>query len=506
MDLFDRSGDEEEDLFAPPKSKARSNGLGALFSPKKGSKPNELKYQAPKGPGQTAQEPGNESQSKGQSFSYVVDAFRFDPSTGQYVTMGRLGLSLVEVKGQVMLVLYRSQNERLSVTPIQATFQFRVQANQYCSFRDPRQIQWSLHFQGHEDPEELAQRVAFVKAKQGSFKLAVTQELDIGQDLEYKIGPESLLKISFSVYHLNTDNGKLEEGALDHKDDVWVDMGQNGTIPKLWQDSLRELNHVGKHLIISSNHEAQVSLESDLIVLSVINLHEVKEKVKVEPVKPLMSSKAKMTEKMARMGQAVMPMVMNSSSEAAKQSDPGPEAKDSTQEPVERHFEGKTLSDLMLAENRLQTTEIRMSLMRMDDKLQMLLNQQGMVKTSGTNEEQARALAEKHQECMALQESVQELEVLLRDANAKKELLQEQIEKMKENGAAQHQQKQQTQQAPMEDSVAIRKVTKLLSKAYKSIQNDFPEDQTFPGHQVHSKVGDLFRELAEHIKNTSKED
>lgn len=508
MDLFDGSGDEEEDLFTP-KAKTHTNGLGALFSPQKESTPNELKYQAPKGPGQTPQEPLNGSlQSNRKSFNFVVDAFRFDSKVGQYVSMGRLGLSLVDVKKEAILVLYRSQNEKLSITPIQEHFQFRVQVNQYCSYSDSRQIQWSLHFQNQEDLEQLSKRVAFVKARHGEFKFPVVQELEIGEKMESKINFESLLTISYVVYSLNIEDGQFGD-TLEHKEDLCIDMESNDIVSELWRESLKNLSHVGTLLIISSYNKVKISSETNQIVASVIQLHEVRERVKVEPAKPSISSKVKMTEKMARLGQAVMPMAMEPPNQLPStcQANPQPEINNLTQETIGSIIEGKTLSDLILAENRLQATEIRMSLMRMDDKLEKLLIREGVSGPSGTkNMEQTKALDEKHQECLVLEDRVKELEELLKSSESEKESMQAQIEQLNAEISMLQPPQILQLQTPSEESIPVKKLGKLLSKAHKSIQNDFPVDQTFLGLQIHSKVGDLFRGLLDHLKNTAKVD
>jgi hypothetical protein len=133
--------DDNEEIFAPPNATSKRQqqnggaGLGSLFAHGNAASSASLQYQPPKPPGE--EDPREVKQQNPVAF--VVDAHLYDNSSGQYKSVGKVGMtSISKNRGQELIVLYRNSQQKLALAAVDDKFRFDVQGrnspNSYQNF------------------------------------------------------------------------------------------------------------------------------------------------------------------------------------------------------------------------------------------------------------------------------------------------------------------------------------------------------------------------------------
>ncbi|XP_034234215.1 FK506-binding protein 15-like [Thrips palmi] len=182
---------DDDDLDFNP---AAGSKLASLFnvlekSSEKGN--SSLTYTAPKQPKQKVQHEGLASSRKPSltstsatnklSLIVVKAVTSFKLEGGSYNPQGKLGLALLgnSESRLFQLLLYKGKQQQITSVKISPNFQFTVQPHLYASFYDDRTQNWSIMFENKDDAVEFTTQVAVARYRSAgpSQEIIITQEL-----------------------------------------------------------------------------------------------------------------------------------------------------------------------------------------------------------------------------------------------------------------------------------------------------------------------------------------
>jgi hypothetical protein len=254
------------------------------------------------------------------------------------------------------------------------------------------------------------------------------------------------------------------------------------------------------------------------------------------------TSKTRINRLMSKVGQSVMPMPRtkkNSESDAAStatDASTATEDEEATvtnpvvfrqhrqqqqppqhQQSVPHHATSSlSVSDLVLAESRLQNTEMRMSMMRLDDKLERLT---AMLKSSKVTQEPVE-LTITMEENEALKTEKDKLGVDLSKISSENDalkmenaLLQSRVSDSMTTVEAKEttinrfridQAMERDDATRKSEKVVAKKVKKVLGRVYKKLQADFDDEESFSGEQVKQRLATTIRDLVEQLEQKAE--
>ena len=550
--------DDDDDMFA--QGGPRGAGLGSLFVNAAAASSSSLKYQPPKAPahGTLASVPGEDKESQkrpsSSSSAAVVDAFRFDKSAGTYKAEGKVGVALISSgKGRVssdqahtLLVLYRTNRQKLALAAVDSAFRLDVQDNLYACFNDGRSGEtWSVRFGSESDLSAIARGVAIAKVPKLLKNCdVVAQDFKLGREESLPVTSRCAVDFTYSGWLLDLENSclglKVDEGE---KSGVALG-GEVGGILRGWKTGMLGMKEQGERFIIVppadfgySKKDLPSSVPEGSTLAFLIRLHCVRpEADHVESAGGLSRGRLLADRVVTKVGQPVLPIPRASTTTKSESETSSVQTEASTtsantasaEAAVVAHLpaSGVSVTDLMLAESRLQNTELRMTLARLDDKLERLtslatassshsvqpesklaLIQQENVELKNENEKLRSENSSLSRENFALGDSNQILSQENEDLKKKLSEMEERLSavnaklEMAEEAIGQGTRKAEHSAVAAEKNVALinaevhKKVKRVLGKVYKRLQPDFADDQTaYSGKEVRERLASSIRE------------
>ncbi|PNF16306.1 hypothetical protein B7P43_G10823, partial [Cryptotermes secundus] len=189
-------GGDDDDDFTPGSSSKLASLFGAGKSSQEGN--TSLTYTAPKQPkkgqlesqsvkGQAVGQVGGPTVSSRAKLSIItvkaVHAYKL--ADGNYNAQGKLGAAVLgnAVSRVYQLLLYKGKQQHITSACISPSFQFVVQANNYATFYDDQMQNWSVMFESSGDATEFAKEVGLARSnalgEQGDHNF-MTQDLLFG--------------------------------------------------------------------------------------------------------------------------------------------------------------------------------------------------------------------------------------------------------------------------------------------------------------------------------------
>lgn len=167
--FFGGSDEDDGSGFTIGKPSSGSN-LSSLFGKQAPSAGNEsLKYTAPKQPKQKEEElkkNGNDSKADAPpALLHACACHTYKLIDGKYASQGKLGAALLgnHAANNYKILLYVSQKKPVTTAVINSKFLFNVQQNNYATFYDDQQQNWSLCFDSESNLLEYAKWIGLAR-------------------------------------------------------------------------------------------------------------------------------------------------------------------------------------------------------------------------------------------------------------------------------------------------------------------------------------------------------
>ncbi|XP_043274957.1 FK506-binding protein 15 isoform X2 [Venturia canescens] len=244
----------------------------------------------------------------------VVHAYKLQ--NGQYSLIGKLGIALTgNVAGRVyQIILYRGKQEHISTVTLTPDFSYTIRENNYATYYDGNNENWSLCFENETACIEFAREVGVSRFHSMQTKpdnsvfyqnLCVESESNKAKEndqIEVKVIICTNLSQPLKLDSTSTQSMNVQISQYDS-----------------WERSLLNCNKGLKRLLILPPSK-QISLgpgfpkEREIIVdIEIVDILRTEEKSSPPIVKPTVSSgKAAILSRMAKMGQSMLPKVPTS--------------------------------------------------------------------------------------------------------------------------------------------------------------------------------------------------
>lgn len=241
-------GPEDEEDFTP----AANSKLASLFGQPMDLGNTSLTYTAPKQPKRTSVEPMAQStqpESSSKLSLIIVEAVQvYKLEDGNYNNLGRLGAALLgsNASKAYQLLVYKNKQNHLTAPKITDKFQFTVQEKNFASFYDERGQNWSIMFDSESGAVSFARHIGLARACAVSDKVQpfYVQDLKVGEGPPAEMG--DLLEIRYTTSPLI--DSKLEM-ALETNIDA--EKPQRVKIRKgVWEEALVGASKGCKRLIV----------------------------------------------------------------------------------------------------------------------------------------------------------------------------------------------------------------------------------------------------------------
>lgn len=541
----DVTDDEEDDDEMFSNRGPRGAGLGSLFVSAAVASSSKLQYQPPKAPAPSRSRDNKNSRTHPAPAAAVVDAFRFDKSSGSYTAEGKVGCALVtsgkgrasEEQAQTHLVLYRGNRQKLALTVVDTAFRLDVLDDLYACFNDARSGEtWSVRFTCEADLTAIAKGVAISKVPRLLKKCAViAQDIKPGKKDSLAVGDRCLVDFTYSGWSLDPENRcigiKLDEGEKGG-----VKIGDVGDICRGWTIGMQGMKESGERFVIVppdfgySEKGLSSKVPEGSILAFLIRLDCVRPEVDhmEESEAGLNSGRVLVDKSVSKMGQLVLPfprVPLSAKTSESETSSTHTEASIASAISFEQAASGASINNLMLAESRLQNTELRMTLTRLDDKLERLTSLVAASPSSMALAEpnkKAAALTKENERLRADNRSLAEENAALGDSNQiltrENEDLRRKFHDMEEALNAANPELETTEKArgcgrgnghgrgePKEtvtaemdnalfDAEVRKRVKRVLGKVYKRLQSEFAGDQMMhSGEDVKERLANSIR-------------
>uniref|UniRef100_T1J224 peptidylprolyl isomerase n=1 Tax=Strigamia maritima TaxID=126957 RepID=T1J224_STRMM len=245
------SNDHEDDDFGATGGNSK---LASLFDLNRGHDGNQsLMYNAPKQP-KKSKPPTNDASQPSTTMSVVhavaVHAYKFE--NGSHISQGKLGVAILgnnELK-LYKLLLYKGQQQHVTIAMINVNFSFSVQANNYISFYDNQTVSWSINFDNEAAIVYFAKQLCIAKANScgKALESLIFQDLVVGTG--EAIDSEDSVEIKYSVNLItNYKLGELVDSNLSTENSLLVKINQRKQIKGL-EDTLIGMKKGGQRLAI----------------------------------------------------------------------------------------------------------------------------------------------------------------------------------------------------------------------------------------------------------------
>lgn len=241
--------------------------------------------------------------------------FYFCSNNGQYSLVGKLGIALTgNTSTRVcQIILYRNKQEHISVVTLSPSFVYTIRENNYATYYDAANENWSLLFPTEEACTEFAQEVGisrFLSQQTNNDESVMYQNLTVeSKDGGAREGDEIVVNITICA----SLSQPLKTTALPSQT-MTIQISQDEN----WERSLLNAGKGLKRLMILPPSK-QISLgpsfprEKEVImVIEVMDIVRSEDKNPVS-IKPTISTgKASILSRMAKMGQSMLPKVPTS--------------------------------------------------------------------------------------------------------------------------------------------------------------------------------------------------
>ncbi|XP_070151987.1 FK506-binding protein 15 isoform X2 [Polyergus mexicanus] len=302
--------DEDEPDFVPS---GRSN-LAAIFGlQSKLADPHSIKQTAPKKNRILENTRYNIQQTAPSSkieilIAKAVHAFKLQ--NGQYASVGKLGLALT---GNVttrlyQIILYKTKQEYISIATVTRDFLYTVQANNYASYYDNNNENWSILFENNENYLEFGIEIGLARY------LAIQErgEKVIYQDLAPASNKDMIAKEGDNIcikYFVGTEIIQPFKTNFVMSQIMTVEISTDDNWERVLLGSGKDLKR-----ILFLPPSKQISLgpgfpkERDVIlIIEVTDIKIPEENVPIPKI--LTSGKAAIISRMAKMGQSILPKI-----------------------------------------------------------------------------------------------------------------------------------------------------------------------------------------------------
>uniref|UniRef100_A0AAY5EDE4 peptidylprolyl isomerase n=1 Tax=Electrophorus electricus TaxID=8005 RepID=A0AAY5EDE4_ELEEL len=362
----------------------------------------------------------------------AAHAFCFE--NGQYLKQGKLGVAILgnHVTKQYKVLLYGSQQKQITTSRIHQGFVLTVQPDNYMSFYDDQCQNWSLKFDSQKAGIDFCKEVCVARwNSQDGADTPVTQDLLLGEGRA--VDMDDAVKISFSGWLLQSHAiGQMFDSSVGREKLQRVRLG-TGKAPRGLEQGMLGMQKGGRRLLIlpaSMAYESQgipnglpptstVVFEVEICWVGCpavgsadsanasrvpdagsLRVEETEQPVlRVPPEQGFVQDKshnwthpdagrAKLISRMAKMGQSMLPFLIGaipSNSEPEVRSHSLAPSPSSSPQPVQMASSappsaGESASNLrvpsfLLTEARRQEAEIRLSVARVADKVDQMVDE-----------------------------------------------------------------------------------------------------------------------------------
>ncbi|XP_074654380.1 FK506-binding protein 15-like isoform X2 [Tubulanus polymorphus] len=205
--------DDDQDFLSPGGSK-----LHSLFGMDKASSTSgnaSLTYTAPKQPKKK-----QEQAAGGTAILKACAVHAYKLVNGAYVSQGQVGSAILanHKEKDFKILLYYSKQQQLTHARVTSNLTLTVQPNNYLSFYDEKQVNWSLMFPSEQNISDFLKQVALCKASFSNNSSLIGQDLTLGEggglerDDSVEVRYTGWLLVNFTfgdVFDTNTNSDKL---------------------------------------------------------------------------------------------------------------------------------------------------------------------------------------------------------------------------------------------------------------------------------------------------------
>ncbi|XP_057326553.1 FK506-binding protein 15 [Microplitis mediator] len=241
----------------------------------------------------------------------VIHAYKLQ--NGQYSPLGKLGIALTgnTTTKTYLLILYRNKNEHISVVTLTLEFKFSIQENNYVSYYDGNNDNWSILFDSNDSCTEFAREIAVSKylLRQGKTDETIYyQDLTVCNNDKEVASEGDNISIKYSIINNIVQPLKIQSIPVQTMT-VQISSDDN------WERSLLGISHGCKRILILSPSK-QISLgpgfPRDKDVALDIEVLDITKEIKNIPSPKPPTGKASLISRMAKMGQSILPKVPTS--------------------------------------------------------------------------------------------------------------------------------------------------------------------------------------------------
>ncbi|KAK2580823.1 hypothetical protein KPH14_005905 [Odynerus spinipes] len=228
---------------------------------------------------------------------------------GQYTSIGKLGIALTgNVSARLyQIILYKTKQEYVSIVTVTREFTYTVQTNNYSTYYDNNNENWSILFESNDACIEFAREIGLARyfSKLEKIEDVIYQDLTAtAKDNVAKEGSSVSIK-----YYISTDIVQPYKISSISFQTMIVNISMDDNWEKTLIGTSKGLRRI---LILPSSK--QISLgpgfpkDKDIMMeIEVINIQELEETYSLS--KPVVTGKASLLSRMAKMGQSILPKI-----------------------------------------------------------------------------------------------------------------------------------------------------------------------------------------------------
>ncbi|XP_035730579.1 FK506-binding protein 15-like isoform X2 [Vespa mandarinia] len=231
---------------------------------------------------------------------------------GQYISIGKHGIALTgNISTRIyQIILYKTKQEYVSIVTITRKFTYTVQINNYSTYYDDNNENWSILFESNDACIEFAREIGLAKyfSKDDKIENIIYQDLTaVIKDKVTKEGSSVSMK-----YFISTD---IQQPCKINYSSLQT-MTVNISMDDSWERTLIGISKELKRILFLPPNK-QISLgpgfpkDKDILMeIEVTNIQESDEQYSLS--KPTVSGKASLLSRMAKMGQSILPKMQTS--------------------------------------------------------------------------------------------------------------------------------------------------------------------------------------------------
>lgn len=239
----------------------------------------------------------------------AVHAFKLQ--NGAYISIGKLGIALTGnfASKLYQIILYKSKQEHVSVVTVTPNFLYIIQPNNYSSYYDSNNKNWSILFENNDVCIEFAKEVGLARYFSENKKIENVLYQDLSpanKDIMAKEGDNVFIK-----YFIVTEITQPFKNISTMFQTMMVEISMDDN----WERTFLESNKGLKRILFVPPNK-QISLgpgfpkEKDIILeVEIIDIQSPAETIHSHTIT---SGKASIISRMAKMGQSILPKIPTS--------------------------------------------------------------------------------------------------------------------------------------------------------------------------------------------------